>query len=71
MIDKMLDRFGFGLEMSVYSERTFWFSAEVQLSPAFYAWCFSFGDALKILSPPEAVEEMKAYLKKITALYGL
>ena len=71
MIDKMLDRFGFGLEMKMCSGSTFEFSAEVQLSPAFYAWCFSFGDALKIVSPPEAVEEMKAYLKKVTAFYGL
>lgn len=71
MIDKMLDRFGFGLEMKACSESTFWYSAEVQLSPAFYAWCFSFGDALKIVSPPEAVEEMKEYLQKIATLYGL
>ena len=45
------------------------FSARVQISPQFLAWCVGFGEQLKILSPASAVAAMRQHLAAVAALY--
>ena len=45
------------------------FSADVQVSPTFIAWCCAFGEKLQVTSPCEVVQELRQYLETLSGLY--
>ena len=51
MMSTVLDRFGDKVKAQKADEGRFTFTAEVSVSPAFFAWVFEFGGRIKILSP--------------------
>lgn len=55
----IIDRFGENVHTEVISDRKFCATAEVELSPTFYAWVFQFGGAMQIVSPRKAVLGMR------------
>ena len=59
MAKYIVDRFGTRLETKQVSDDRFTVSVEVSLSPTFYAWVFQFGGGMCILSPEDAVSEIK------------
>ncbi len=44
-------------------------NAEIEVSPQFFAWVFDFGDKARIKGPLPVVEEMKEFLKTVSAVY--
>lgn len=62
----IVDRFGTKLETEQVSENSFVVSIEVSLSPTFYAWVFQFNGGIKILSPADAVEEIRRMAAHLT-----
>lgn len=69
LIDSMMDRFGEKLRFTQGENGRLIFSARVQISPQFLAWCIGFGEQLKILSPASAVAAMRQHLAAVAALY--
>ena len=54
----VIDRFGEDVETKTKDDEHFVVTAEVALSPNFYAWVFRFGGNMKILTPKKAVNEL-------------
>ncbi|MBR2988525.1 MAG: WYL domain-containing transcriptional regulator [Clostridia bacterium] len=69
LLDVMYDKFGKTVTFSKTDNGKISFEAVVQLSPAFLAWCCSFGNKLKVTSPQSVVEEIKKYLKSTLNQY--
>ena len=40
------------------------------ITPQFYAWLFYYGEEVRLLAPPDAVEHMQAQLQRALALYS-
>ena len=69
LTDAVVDQFGRDLLMIPDGDEHFTFTADVDVSPTFYAWVSTFGRSAKIISPPEVVEGMKGFLQKASDMY--
>ncbi|MBO5111354.1 MAG: WYL domain-containing protein [Clostridia bacterium] len=67
--DAIIDRFGNDVLLSPLDDDHFRVSMPVELSPPFYAWVATFGRRIKIVSPQEAVDGMKEFLKRASDMY--
>ena len=70
LIDVMHDTFGGKVKISESQNDTIKFTANVQVSPTFIAWCCAFGNKLSITAPKTVVEQVRAYIDELSALYG-
>ncbi|HHU43274.1 MAG: WYL domain-containing protein [Bacillota bacterium] len=59
IINVIVDKFGEKVRMQKHDDDHVVITADVQISPTFYAWCFTFGSKLKILSPEKVIDELK------------
>jgi len=71
LIDTVIDRFGEDVPIIKADNEQFKAEVEVVISNAFFSWLFQFGDKSKVLSPQNAVEEMKALTEKVLNLYKI
>ncbi len=71
LLDTVIERFGTESDVhySIEDDSHFVVSTHIEISDQFYGWICGFGRRAKIISPPEAVENFKAYLEKVTAMY--
>lgn len=69
LTDAVIDQFGREIMMMKTDSEHFTITANVEVSPPFYAWIASFGRRAKILSPPEAVKGMRDFLQKSADMY--
>lgn len=69
--DQVVDAFGARNVMLIPEKDGKHFTADVdvEVSPTFFAWVFTFGKKMKIINPPEVVEEMKAFIGKVNEMY--
>lgn len=70
LLEPVADRLG--TEDVKYKEddnEHFTVSANVVVSPQFYAWVFGFGNQAEIVGPPDVAEGMKEQLKNVTDIY--
>jgi predicted DNA-binding transcriptional regulator YafY len=65
IIDVVVDKFGEKVKMKKVDEDFAMVYATVQVSPTFYAWCFTFGNKLRIVAPYHVTEEIQARAKEI------
>lgn len=69
-LDTVVDQFGIaGVKYEKIDEKHFTAQAEVEISDMFFAWVCGFGRRAKILEPPQVVEEMRAFVKKVSDMY--
>lgn len=68
MIGVIFDKFG-DIKLSERDDKVT-FETEVQISPTFIAWCCSFGNRLRVVSPPTVVHEVKEYALELYYLYS-
>ena len=61
----VLDRFGQDIILVPDGEEHFTFTVLVAVSPQFYGWLCGFGGEGAIVSPPDAAEDFREYLKGI------
>ena len=54
---------------SYEDEKHFTFTTIIETSPQFYGWLCGLGKGVRIVSPPEVVEEMGNYVKGIAEMY--
>jgi predicted DNA-binding transcriptional regulator YafY len=69
ILDSMYDKFGPKLIVQKVDEDTAKINVEVSISPAFYAWIFTFGDQIKIITP-NVLEGFINYIKTIISVYN-
>ncbi len=67
--DAVFDRFGSEIKLYKHDDQRFTFSADVQLSDAFFGWCCSFGDMVEVISPQKVRSRVKGYAEKILLRY--
>ena len=69
LIDVIHDKFGNMALLHGKNDTLVCFSAEVQVSPTFLAWCCSFGNKLKVVAPDTVVNTVKDYIEELRGCY--
>lgn len=69
ILNIIFDRFGKEINMRVINADTVEFTADVQISPTFWAWCCSLGNNLKVVAPNNIVDRVKEYLQMTLSQY--
>ena len=69
LVGAVLDRLGQDVSIIPDGDEHFTVSADVVVSPQFFAWLCGFGADAQLLAPTGAVEQMKAHIERIAALY--
>lgn len=60
----IIERFGEDVQTMAYDMNSFRAVVDVELSPTFYSWIFTFSGKIQILSPQNAVDDYSEMLKK-------
>ena len=63
-ISALYDRFGEAIALSPCDDTSFYANVNVAVRPQFYAWVFGLGGAVKIVAPPEIVQDFQNLNKK-------
>ncbi|MCD8007065.1 MAG: WYL domain-containing protein [Oscillospiraceae bacterium] len=66
----LVDKYGTNLHPNRVSEDKFTVRIEAQISPAFYAWLFSFGEDAEVLEPEWVRNKAKEQLEKMAEVYN-
>ena len=66
----VIDRFGKEVMLIPDGEEHFTVSADIAVSPQFYAWVFGFGTAVEILAPESARRELAQLAKSVSRIYA-
>ena len=69
LIDVIFDKFGSRADISTTDNGRLSCKVEVQTGPMFIAWCCSFDNRLRVVSPPSVVESVKEHLTKTLEQY--
>lgn len=69
LIDVVFDKFGANIYMTEMSGDKIIFTADVQVSKPFIAWCCSFGNKMKVMAPQTVVAKVKDYLLETLGQY--
>ena len=69
LIDVVFDFFGADLHISETSGNKIVFTADVQVSKPFIAWCCSFGTGMKVTAPQSVMATVKEYLAETMGQY--
>lgn len=71
LANAIIDRFGESVFMRPEGDGRFVASVQVSVSPTFFAWVFTFGDAMKIVGPEDVRREFAEKLQRSAKSYGL
>ena len=71
LINAVIDRFTERVVIDKIDDNSFKVTVDVQLSPTFYGWLFTFGDKAEVLYPKSAVDQAKEMIDGIKKLYEL
>ena len=66
----VIDRFGKEVMLIPDGNEHFTVSADIAVSPQFYAWVFGFGTAVEILAPDSARRELAQLAKSVSRIYA-
>ena len=66
----VIDRFGKEVMLIPDGEEHFTVSADIAVSPQFYAWVFGLGTAVEILAPDSARQELAQLAKSVSRIYA-
>ncbi len=69
LIDAVMDKFGEDVPLIDRGDGTAQLDISVQVSPAFLAWCCSFGDKLRVVYPNKVVGHVKNYIVSLYKNY--
>lgn len=68
LVDVIFDKFG---DIKITDKGDYVrFETDVQVSPTFIAWCCSFGNRMRVVSPPTVVHSIKEYTHELYYLYS-
>ncbi|MBR2717138.1 MAG: WYL domain-containing protein [Oscillospiraceae bacterium] len=66
----VIDRFGAEAALVPYDGEHFTVTVNAAVNVQFFGWLCGFGDGVRILSPADAAERMRAHVEAIARLYG-
>jgi len=69
LINAVIDRFGESVHLRKEDENTFVISVNVNISPTFFAWVFTFGDKMKIISPQSVTKQFTGIVQGVLERY--
>ncbi len=69
LVGSVLDRLGHDIMLIPDGDDHFVITADVVVSPQFFAWIFGFGDLAQILGPQDVVDRMVAHSRTVLAAY--
>lgn len=69
LVGAVLDRLGLDSMIIPDDEEHFTVSADVVVSPQFFAWVSGFGPKAKIIAPETVVEQMRKHAESVVAMY--
>ncbi|MBO4915082.1 MAG: WYL domain-containing protein [Oscillospiraceae bacterium] len=69
LVGAVLDRLGQEVSIVPDGEGFFTVTAQVVVSPQFFAWVSGFGDEAKIIAPAQVVDQMREHSRKVAAQY--
>ena len=69
LADAVIDQFGKDTVLVPVDDAHFCAILPVELSPPFCAWVATFGRAAKILSPDNAITEMRKFIERVSDMY--
>lgn len=69
VVNAVIDRFGQDVLIRREDDLHFIATLKISQSPTFFAWVFTFGDKMKILSPEDTVNKFKDTISKVKELY--
>lgn len=69
LVGPVLDRLGREVMLVPDGEDHFTVRTDVIVSPQFFAWVLGFGSRARVLEPESVVDELRAYLHQVSALY--
>ena len=69
LVGAVLDRLGQEVSIIPDGDENFTVSAQVVVSPQFFAWVSGFADEAKIIGPEHVVEQMREHSRKVAAQY--
>ena len=69
MVGAVLDRLGRDAVLVPDGPDHFTVTADVVVSPQFFAWVFGFHTLAQIVGPPDVVEKMREYLAQVAEMY--
>ncbi len=70
LVNVVIDRFGSDTIMTKADEDRFIVHLDVELSPAFFAWVFMFGNRVRILGQDEVVEAYANMIRSVAGTYN-
>jgi len=70
LVNAVLDRLGQDVSLVPDGEEHFTVSADVQVSPQFFAWLAGFGDEVRVTAPPQVAAGYRAHIERICRLYA-
>ena len=69
LVGAVLDRLGQEVSIIPDGDENFTVSAQVVVSPQFFAWVSGFADEAKVIGPEHVVEQMREHSRKVAAQY--
>lgn len=70
ILDVIFDKFGEKTKFIAIDENTYKFSAQVQVSKAFFGWLAGLGGNIKIIAPTPVASDYVNYLSEIVSAYN-
>ena len=69
LVGAVLDRLGNEIMLIPEGDEHFIVTADVVVSPQFFAWIFGFGDMVQILGPDAVIDRMASHIRAVMAKY--
>lgn len=69
LINVVIDRFGSKVIINKVNENRFRIKSDVEISPTFWGWLFTFGTNAKVVGPEKIVDMAKQKIKEISDCY--
>ena len=69
LVGSVLDRLGHDIMLIPDGDEHFIVTADVVVSPQFFAWVFGFGDMTQILGPQSVIDRMVSQSENVLSLY--
>lgn len=69
LINVVIDKFGEEVSIRKSDDEHFIVTSNVNISPTFYSWVFTFGDKMKIISPIDVIHKFQEEIKRVNNIY--
>ena len=69
LINVVIDKFGEAVSIRKSDDEHFIVTSNVNISPTFYSWVFTFADKMKLISPIDVIYKFQEEIKMVYNIY--